>query len=388
MPPSATAGRPAARAREAQRSGPSAGAPGWLAVGKAGEIRTTPAPIRRARTRPARPCTAAESQAPRRFNKNDNKLRVAARSGTCSPAPNRRACRPSPEISRTSRRARHSFATRAATSGAAPRSSTAAPFGKRASKGVGSGRRAGSLNSQQPGGMALPARLPILWRMFDDIPANLTRIRARIEAATREAGRAPGSAQLVAVSKANPAAALRAALIAGQRLFGENRVQEAAGKFPELRAEYPQLRLHIIGPLQSNKARDAVRLADVIETLDRPKLALALAEAMQKEGRRPDLLIQVNTGAEPQKAGILPAEADAFITLCRATHALPVTGLMCIPPAEEDPGPHFDMLAELARKHELNTLSMGMSGDFETAIRHGATHVRVGSAIFGARAPL
>jgi len=235
--------------------------------------------------------------------------------------------------------------------------------------------------------MALPPRLSILWRMLDDIAANLTRIRARIEAATREAGRAPASAQLVAVSKTNPAEAVRAALMAGQRLFGENRVQEAAGKFPELRAEYPRLRLHIIGPLQTNKARDAVRLADVIETLDRPKLALALAEAMQKEGRRPDLLIQVNTGAEPQKAGILPAEADAFITLCRTTHALPVIGLMCIPPAEEDPGPHFDMLAELARKHGLNTLSMGMSGDFEAAIRHGATHVRVGSAIFGTRAP-
>lgn len=234
--------------------------------------------------------------------------------------------------------------------------------------------------------MALPPPLLILGCMFDDIAANLTRIRARIEAATQQAGRPPGAAQLVAVSKTNPTEAVQAALAAGQRLFGENRVQEAAAKFPTLRAAHPDLRLHIIGPLQTNKARDAVRLADVIETLDRPKLALALAEAMQKEGRRPDLLIQVNTGAEPQKAGILPNEADAFIALCRTAHALPVTGLMCIPPAEEDPGPHFTLLAELAQRHGLSILSMGMSGDFETAIRHGATHVRVGSAIFGARA--
>lgn len=221
--------------------------------------------------------------------------------------------------------------------------------------------------------------------MFDDIAASLTRIRARIEAATEAAHRPPGAAQLVAVSKTNPIEAVQAALAAGQRLFGENRVQEAATKFPALRAAYPELRLHIIGPLQTNKARDAVRLADVIETLDRPKLALALAEAMQKEGRRPDLLIQVNTGAEPQKAGILPDEADAFITLCRATYGLPVIGLMCIPPAEEDPARHFTQLAELAARHGLKTLSMGMSNDFEIAIRHGATHVRVGSAIFGAR---
>lgn len=222
--------------------------------------------------------------------------------------------------------------------------------------------------------------------MLRDIAHSLTEIRARIEAATREAGRAPDSAQLVAVSKTNPAEAVEAALAAGQRLFGENRVQEAAGKFPGLRAAWPDLRLHIIGPLQTNKAREAVRLADVIETLDRPKLALALAEAMEKEGRRPELLIQVNTGEEPQKAGILPAEADAFIRQCRETYHLPVTGLMCIPPAEGDPAPHFSLLAQLAARHGLAILSMGMSGDFETAIRHGATHVRVGSAIFGVRA--
>jgi pyridoxal phosphate enzyme (YggS family) len=221
--------------------------------------------------------------------------------------------------------------------------------------------------------------------MLEDIAANLTRIRARIEAATAAAHRPPGAAQLVAVSKTNPVEAVQAALAAGQRVFGENRVQEAAAKFPQLRAAHPELRLHIIGPLQTNKARDAVRIADVIETLDRPKLAQALAEAMQKEGRRPDVLIQVNTGAEPQKAGILPEEADAFIALCRDTHALPILGLMCIPPAGEDPAPHFTQLASLAARHGLKTLSMGMSGDFETAIRHGATHVRVGSAIFGAR---
>jgi pyridoxal phosphate enzyme (YggS family) len=180
--------------------------------------------------------------------------------------------------------------------------------------------------------------------------------------------------------------AVQAALAAGQRLFGENRVQEAAGKFPALRDAYPELRLHIIGPLQTNKARDAVRLADVIETLDRPKLATALAEAMEKEGRRPELLIQVNTGHEPQKAGILPTEADAFIRTCREAYRLPIIGLMCIPPADQDPVPHFTLLAQLARAHGLPTLSMGMSGDFEAAIQNGATHVRVGSAIFGARA--
>lgn len=234
--------------------------------------------------------------------------------------------------------------------------------------------------------MALAPPLPILWRMPDTIAQSLTEIRARIESATRQANRPPGSAQLVAVSKTNPVEAIEGALAAGQRLFGENRVQEAAAKFPALRATHPDLRLHLIGPLQTNKARDAVRLADVIETLDRPKLALALAEAMQKEGRRPDLLIQVNTGTEPQKAGILPAEASAFIHTCRTTLNLPIIGLMCIPPADEDPSRHFTQLAQLAREHDLNTLSMGMSGDFETAIHHGATHVRIGSAIFGARA--
>ena len=176
-----------------------------------------------------------------------------------------------------------------------------------------------------------------------------------------------------------------AALAAGQVLFGENRVQEAAAKIPPLRPAHPELRLRIIGALQTNKAREAVRLADVIESLDRPKLAAALAEAMAKEGRRPDLLVQVNTGDEPQKAGIPRAEAEAFLRACREGWDLPVRGLMCIPPAAEDPGPHFLYLAELAARHALPVLSMGMSADFEAAIACGATHVRVGSAIFGAR---
>ena len=221
--------------------------------------------------------------------------------------------------------------------------------------------------------------------MPDIIADNLTRIRARIEAAAEKAGRDPHSVHLVAVSKTNPVEAVQEALAAGQCLFGENRVQEAAGKFPALREAHPAMRLHLIGALQSNKARDAVRLADVIESLDRPKLAAALADAMEKEARRPSLLIQVNTGDEPQKAGIPRAEAEAFIRACREDWKLPITGLMCIPPAEDDPAPHFALLAALARDHALETLSMGMSGDFETAIAHGATHVRVGSAIFGHR---
>jgi PLP dependent protein len=214
---------------------------------------------------------------------------------------------------------------------------------------------------------------------------NLDRIRARIAEATARANRPAGAVTLVAVSKTHPSQAVEAALAAGQRSFGENRVQEAAGKFPALRPAWPDLRLHVIGALQSNKARDAVRLADVIESLDRPKLAAALAEAMAKEGRRPDCLVQVNVGEEPQKAGILPADTDAFLRTCLEELGLPVTGLMCIPPAEGDPRPHFDWLAARAAKHGLPVVSMGMSGDFEAAIACGATHVRVGSAIFGAR---
>jgi pyridoxal phosphate enzyme (YggS family) len=217
------------------------------------------------------------------------------------------------------------------------------------------------------------------------IAANLATIRARIAEACARANRPVDGVTLVAVSKTHPQEAVLAALAAGQGVFGENRVQEAAGKFPALRAAHPALRLHIIGGLQTNKARDAVRIADVIEVLDRPKLAAALAEAMAKEGRRPDCLVQVNTGDEPQKSGVARAEADAFIRAAREEHGLPVTGLMCIPPAGDNPRPHFALLRELAARHGLAVLSMGMSADFEAAIAEGATHVRVGSAIFGAR---
>ena len=218
-----------------------------------------------------------------------------------------------------------------------------------------------------------------------DIAANLAAIRGRIAAACDRAGRPVDSVTLVAVSKTHPQEAVVAALAAGQLVFGENRVQEAQAKFPGLRAAHPRMSLHIIGGLQTNKARDAVRVADVIETIDRPKLAAAIAEAMAKEGRRPDCLVQVNTGDEAQKSGIPRAGADAFIRAAREEYGLPVTGLMCIPPVEGDPRPHFAYLRELAARHGLAVLSMGMSGDFEAAIAEGATHVRVGTAIFGHR---
>jgi len=207
--------------------------------------------------------------------------------------------------------------------------------------------------------------------------------------AAARAGRSPGSVQLVAVSKTYPAADVLQVLGAGQAVFGENRVQEAAAKFGPLRAGHPGLRLHLIGPLQTNKARDAVRAADVIETLDRPRLADAIADALGREGMAdgagPSLLVQVNVGDEPQKAGVLRADADAFIEQCQSRLGTAVTGLMCIPPADAPPGPHFVWLAATAARHGLHTLSMGMSADFEIAIMHGATHIRVGSALFGAR---
>jgi pyridoxal phosphate enzyme (YggS family) len=218
-----------------------------------------------------------------------------------------------------------------------------------------------------------------------DIARNLAAIRARIAEACARANRDPGSVTLVAVSKTHPAEAVLEALAAGQTVFGENRVQEAQQKFPALRAGHPALRLHLIGALQTNKARDAVRVADVIESLDRPKLAAALAEAIRKEGRTPELLVQVNTGDEPQKAGVPRVDADAFIRACREEHGLAIGGLMCIPPVEADPRPHFAFLAGLAAKHGLKTLSMGMSADYEIAIAEGATLVRVGTAIFGHR---
>jgi len=222
------------------------------------------------------------------------------------------------------------------------------------------------------------------------VSARLHEVQARIAEAVARAGRAPGSVTLVAVSKTHPIEVVREAVDAGQAVFGENRVQEAAAKFPILRASlgaaHPGLAVHLIGGLQTNKARDAVRVADVIESLDRPRLADALAEAASKEGRLPSLLIQVNVGDESQKAGVPRDEADAFIRDCRARFGGALAGLMCIPPAEGDPAPHFAWLAACAAHHGLATVSMGMSGDYECAIAHGATHVRVGSAIFGVRA--
>jgi pyridoxal phosphate enzyme (YggS family) len=220
---------------------------------------------------------------------------------------------------------------------------------------------------------------------MDQIAANLAAVRARIEAAARAAGRPADAVNLVAVSKTHPANSVRAALETGQRIFGENRVQEAIAKFPGLRGDYPDLTLHLIGPLQTNKVKDAVAHCDVIETVDRPRLAEALAREMERSGRHLPCFIEVNTGEEPQKAGVLPTDADVFIADCRDRLGLAVSGLMCIPPEHEEPALHFALLREIARRNGLDQLSMGMSADFETAIRFGATHVRVGTAIFGAR---
>jgi len=217
-----------------------------------------------------------------------------------------------------------------------------------------------------------------------DIAGKLAEVRARIAAAAKEAGRDAQAVTLVAVSKTHPAAAVEAALAAGQCVFGENRVQEAQGKFPALKAAHPALRLHLIGPLQTNKVRDALEIFDVIETLDRPKLARAVAKEAAKLGVAPECYVQVNTGDEPQKAGLAPGEADAFIADCRAL-GLKVAGLMCIPPVDEEPALHFAFLREIARRNGLAGLSMGMSGDYETAVRFGATLVRVGTGIFGTR---
>jgi pyridoxal phosphate enzyme (YggS family) len=223
---------------------------------------------------------------------------------------------------------------------------------------------------------------------MEGIGGNLAKVRDRVTAAARDARRAPDSVTLVAVSKTQPVEAVRAALEAGQRVFGENRVQEVLAKFPGLRSEFPDIELHLIGPLQTNKVRDAVAHCDVIETVDRPRLAEALAREMERSGRRPSCLIEVNTGEEPQKAGVFPADADSFIAECRDRLGLPIVGLMCIPPEHEEPALHFALLREIARRNGLDVVSMGMSADFETAIRFGATHVRVGTAIFGARRPL
>ena len=220
-----------------------------------------------------------------------------------------------------------------------------------------------------------------------DVAAALADVERRIAAAA-EAALAPAeTVTLVAVSKSQPDARVRAALEAGHRVFGENRVQEAQAKWPAFKKDYPDARVHLIGPLQTNKVRDAVALFDVIESVDRPKLAESLAREMDRSGRRPDCLVQINTGEERQKAGVMPREADGFITSCIEDLKLPIVGLMCIPPQGEEPSLHFALLAEMARRHALPVLSMGMSADFETAIRFGATHVRVGTAVFGPRPP-
>ncbi len=221
--------------------------------------------------------------------------------------------------------------------------------------------------------------------MTDDIADNLAAIRARIAAAAQEAGREGEKIDLVAVSKRQSEARIDKALATGHRVYGENRVQEAEARWAARRDRHEDLVLHLIGPLQTNKAADAVALFDVIEVIDRPKLARALARAMETLHKRPRLLIQVNTGLESQKSGVPPAELADLLTLCRDECGLAIDGLMCLPPIDEAPAPHFALLAELAAKHGLKTLSMGMTGDFESAIHQGSTEVRVGTAIFGPR---
>jgi pyridoxal phosphate enzyme (YggS family) len=218
-----------------------------------------------------------------------------------------------------------------------------------------------------------------------NVAANLYAVRARIEAAAAAAKRDPETVSLVAVSKTHDAPRIIPAIAAGHTVFGENRIQEAIAKWPPLRAEHPTCRLHLIGPLQTNKVRDAVALFDVIETVDRPKLARVIAEECRRTARDVACFIQINTGEEPQKAGIAPQDAPALIDQCRETFGLNVIGLMCIPPQDEEAAPHFALLADIAMRHGLGRLSMGMSADFETAITFGATDIRVGTAIFGQR---
>jgi pyridoxal phosphate enzyme (YggS family) len=223
--------------------------------------------------------------------------------------------------------------------------------------------------------------------LAESAAANRAAILARIAAAAGAVGRDPTAITLVGACKAQAEERVLAALEAGQRVFGENYVQEAERRWVPLRARYPDVQLHMIGPIQTNKAREVVALFDVIETVDRPKLARALAKEMARQGRRPSCFVQVNTGEEPQKAGIWPADADAFIRLCRDDLGLPVIGLMAVPPFDEEPSPHFALLGEIAARNGLGQLSMGMSADFEIAVQFGATHVRVGTALFGARPP-
>jgi pyridoxal phosphate enzyme (YggS family) len=220
---------------------------------------------------------------------------------------------------------------------------------------------------------------------MDEAPERLAGVRAKIAAAAARAGRDAGEVRLIAVSKTFGAEAIEKVLQAGQREFGENRVQEAQAKWPRLRAHYPKLDLSLVGPLQTNKVRDAVALFDAIHSLDRDRLAASLGAEMARQGRALTLYVQVNTGGEPQKSGVSPQKAAEFVCRCQEEHGLMVAGLMCIPPAEANPAPHFDMLRRLGEALALPFLSMGMSADFETAIEHGATHVRIGSAIFGER---
>ena len=215
--------------------------------------------------------------------------------------------------------------------------------------------------------------------------ARLAAVRAEIARACKDAARDPAEVTLIAVSKTFPAEAIEPAIAAGQRVFGENRVQEAKAKWPPLMAKHAGIALHLIGPLQSNKAKEAVALFDAIHSVDRASLCEALAKEIAKQERQPTLFVEINTGAEPQKAGVLPQDADAFLTRCRESYGLEISGLMCIPPLEEAPGPHFALTAKIAKRNGLKLLSMGMSADFATAIQLGATHVRVGSAIFGGR---
>jgi len=218
-----------------------------------------------------------------------------------------------------------------------------------------------------------------------DAKTSLARVRGEIAAACAEGRRDPASVTLIAVSKTFGPDAIEPVIAAGQRVFGENRVQEAKAKWPPLRAAHPDIALHLIGPLQSNKAKEAVALFDAIHAVDRPSIAEALAKEIAKQGRHPTLFVEVNTGEEPQKAGVLPHEADAFIKTCRESYGLTIAGLMCIPPFDEAPAPHFALTAKIAARNGLSLLSMGMSADFAAAIAFGATHVRVGTAIFGGR---
>jgi pyridoxal phosphate enzyme (YggS family) len=215
----------------------------------------------------------------------------------------------------------------------------------------------------------------------------LADVKRQIAAACSEVSRDPSTVTLIAVSKTFPASVIEEAILAGHRVFGENRVQESKAKWPALHEKYSDLELHLIGPLQSNKAREAVALFDAIHSVDRPSLCEALAKEIIKQGRAPRLFVEINTGAEPQKAGVLPENADAFLRACRESYGLTIDGLMCIPPLDEAPAPHFALTAKIAARNGLKLLSMGMSADFATAIEFGATHVRVGSAIFGERPP-